>query len=107
MGYGRIMTVVRRSAPQPPAAAELGNFTPTSGSIGQLIVIGLANMPAGFTLTSITLNGVALANPTKNSDSEVQGNVTPSNSTGVLVVTYDTTETVDSSGLDPSDFTVT
>ncbi len=86
-----------------PAMAE---FQPASGGIGQQIIIALSDMPASFTLNDITLNSVSLGAQSKTNDSEVRGSVTPGNSTGLLVVTYNTSETVDSSELEPSSFTV-
>ncbi len=63
-------------------------------------------MPTGFTLTNITVDGITLGAQSKTNDGEVRGSVTPSVTTGPVVVTYNTSETVDSSALVPSDFTV-
>lgn len=93
------------STAEEAASPLMVEFTPTSGGIGQLVIINLGNMPAGFTLNDIKVGAVSLNSPTKNNDGQVQGNITPAHSTGTVEVTYNTTETVDSSALTPSVFT--
>jgi hypothetical protein len=82
------------------------SFTPTSGSNPTTVVITLEEMPSGWTLNTIKIGGVDLVNMNKNSDTEIQGDINVSHSTGVIQVTYNTDQTIDTSGLSPAVFTV-
>ena len=93
----------------PPAIApSIVSFSPTSGLAPTTITVNLANMPPGFTLTSVNVNGVALDTPTKVSDTQITGVTNVGHTTGLVRVVFagGSQPNISSGGLTPSVFTV-
>ena len=88
------------------ASPAMDSFSPTSGGAnGQRIDVYLSDMPSGFTLNDIKVNSASLFGVTKDSDGQVHGS-TMGTTSGLVVVEFNGTESVDSSGLSPASYTV-
>lgn len=90
------------------AAPSMVSFSPTNGPTNQIVSITLADMPNGWLLSDVTVNGVSLTNIGKDDETTCHGRVGAGVSTGAVVVSYASgASSVSSAGLTPSVFTKT